>query len=1219
MQTGETSGRIVRGEHTPPPAAPNGASEHVEAFTALVRGESAIGERAETVGAAPAQGVQDFGSIKRARMVRIPPSQPDPADLGTFKTTDYGRFRVGPKEGPLYPVLDTAGNRTEFAIQENGSAFVLGVVRATAGEVSFSQMSEIPAGFRPTDTWGGKFRYGALSALISSYVVGKVFSDQLHRLETWRSDPEGVRGLIDSMQRTYVNMSPHDVETILAMANNDQFGGLFDTNPSVVHTPDQNRLFIRGMRDHPELQPVDDRASNGFRSDNFEFNAHRGLYNQSLGIAQNSLASYVNAYIAGERSLELDVLETADGQVLTVHDLAINRLIGKYDGLKDFVEHKYSHHLFVNRGIVDPTAAQPNVMPTASRVGTLDDCLQFFGEYLPHATVHLDARNYSPLSSAHVARNNLQNFGNVNIKVYPFTLPRGFNQILTAYASRYTGGDEQAARQQLQEMNITVCAGLIPDQADESVLDDSSLSEETFASCRDALPFTGKSGDGEAEQSAAPTTPLSGIAGVADFKADELEVIERRTRLIFQYLCGFIPNMKTNILQLGSQVSLIGLIEKAEGGDTEAKNVLTALSSDERIGAAVNDNVIRLVRMVRKGDLTVHIPANDQTESNARMVAEKFAHLKLGSSDRYPDFAMAQRDDSGRVIQDTLQEWVYYIVAGEVRHVDPGKVVSRTGGAKCIPYREPDFRYMTTDGIVDLRADLMDILGQSGLPAELLFNPNGMIRQARTSYRADDSPTLMQDRRAAVNYEVPAWAKSVNPDWKRLNLDGASHAAQSFKAAKRTWEVSTMSATDWCANDFAQSGTRVRHRNLRSAIPGLSEEPSGIRFKDGSRALKFIAHKTDVKTATSESGETDKLISGFEDHLDKGRDNIVAVFFNSAGQPVNVVIQKVGLTGSVDPTADRKILEYNLGNDKKTGNWREVPREEFTRVMPDMGWDVPTCVPPVYASAFDLEGAVEAIKSVETYHRSDRQDWVRWMTMEQGNWAKPLSPRTTHQAGAVPGLMFQDNSRAIPVEFAGIGTDQWNWGQQMDGKTGWILLDNNSRPTFMVVLPPRSDSSGPTLYRYGEDHTWQQTSDLPGPAETESPARRAPLIPLGGAGGVANTGALFQPLAHELLAAGFDGMDQMPVSRLSKIAPHSRQSLRNRVPAPTGVGHIFQGIGEDGGIQMYLSKDGGTTYFAINGALSEDNTYFAAEDPSVAYKYRPGAAQPWTLEFRPAA
>ena len=1216
MQTGETSARITGGGHTPPPTAPNGASENVEAFAALVRGESGIGDRAETAGAAPAQGTQDFGSIKRARMVRIPPSQPDPADLGTFKTTDYGRFSVGPKEGPLYPVLDAAGNRTEFAVQEKGNALVLGVVHTTAGQASFSEMPQVHQGFSPTDAWDGKFRYGALSALVSSYVVGKVFSGELHKLENHKREPESVRDLIKRMTTTFNNMSPHDVETILDMANTDQFGDIYEANPSVVHTPQQNLLFIEAMARHPELAPVDDRGKGGFSSGNFEFSVHRGLYNQALGIAQNGLAAYVNAYIVGERSLELDVLETLTGDNLTVHDLAINRLTGSYDDQRRMVEHSFPHQLQVGRGMVDPTAERPTVIPTPSNVGTLEDFLDFHNKYLPQATVHLDARNYSTLSSVDEILRASKNRENIVVKSYPFTLKGGFNSILESYASRYTQGNKDTARQHLEAANITVCCGLIHQQADKSFLSDSSFGTARFDALRGQLPCVRKPDGSEPARFTAVQTPLTGIEGVTDYSAAELAAIEDRTYQAFQYICGFVANTNTRVIQLGANISLTDVAEKARRGDQDAVTVLAGLSEEERKGAAVNENLMKLVRMIRAGDLQVHVPADQTTDENARRMTDRFQKVMFGSSDRYPDFAMAIRDEDGRVMQDTLSIWNYYIVAGRIVAAPSGSVVDRTGGSKHIPYDHHDFKYMTTDGMVDLRLAKMDLLGKAGLPDELLYNPNGLVRQVRTP-SGPSSPQQGVEPREVVRYNVPVWAKEVDARWTEVNLAGPRRAITGFQSLQRPWELTRKSPAEWAAQDFASATT-----------PALASQPDptlrGVRFQDGSRAVRFVLNSRHFYEQSWVAGEPEtgpeQMVSGFQEHLDRYSANVVAIFFNEAGEAANAMVQKIGGSGSISGDEPPTLLEY----DSEQKCWRPVG-SYLEAVKGDMGFTVPKCLPPVHARSYDLESVVEAVKTIKHYDRIDAPTWADWMR-QPDNWPAPPSPRTRLAARVDDqrGLMFADNSRAVLTTFADTGTDQWNWGQSMRDKFAWVLVDNESRPAYMIVrsTDPGSD---PVVYRYDQDYTWRQTHQPPGEGTTQSLAKRAPRIPLGGVGGTANIGAMFPKLSYHLLQAGFAGLDNMPVARLAKIAPLSRDDFGDRGPGPTEGSrsrprsHIYQMPGEGGRFQHYISPDRGQTFFAVEAPTDQQGIYRSSEDPQVAYRFQgDGVEHPWALELRPS-
>lgn len=108
-----------------------------------------------------------------------------------------------------------------------------------------------------TDAWGGKFRYGACSTLISSWVLR-----QNDFIVAWLQDPVLYAKELDDwlprLKEQYQNISRKQYQDILASAlGNNDTTSIFDESRDFCRTDGENVAFMAAMRNHPELKPID--------------------------------------------------------------------------------------------------------------------------------------------------------------------------------------------------------------------------------------------------------------------------------------------------------------------------------------------------------------------------------------------------------------------------------------------------------------------------------------------------------------------------------------------------------------------------------------------------------------------------------------------------------------------------------------------------------------------------------------------------------------------------------------------------------------------------------------------------------------------------------------------------------------------------------------------------------------------------------------------------
>lgn len=573
-----------------------------------------------------------------------------------------------------------------------------------------------------SEAWQGKFLYGAYSTLISSHVMRMEFPALISLL----SDPRGNEGEIEPMLREYVNryrnLKESEVDQIIDFARRTGTTSIFEEERSIVSTNEQNIAFMDGMRQHPELMPVDNLIVDGtFHEPSFQYNTHRSLYNNAYGIPQNSLAAMVNAYVAGIRSIEFDILSTQDGVSVVVHDLVTNRLTGDYGAAPVFVERTpYSAIANSNINILNPLGIEPKVEVTdVTNVMKTEDVLWFVTKHMPEMTMYLDARNDAPVAAVRLLAQKPLWKDKVVLKIYPFLLNGGASDLVARYAQAYSLDPLAAEREIIAaNVNILLAVGRAALEADERTTLPAwtDFSWQDFERFAPSLPFSSNS-----------NTSANTIGDGTIFRQDELPRIQALTYIFFRWSMDFSRIGNVMVIQMSSFPSLKNL---ASAGRSDI--VFEKMSSDERIIAAVEDNFLALYRAISAGDLSITMRMPEDKKSNLRTLV---ARTIFGLSDRYPDFSFAERDSTDSVQADTLINFYYSMLGGVYTSDGFGAQQTRSTTAlltKAQEMTEAGFPvlYATTDLPTDLRFAAMGLLGQHGLPRELLFRPSAMIKPA---------------------------------------------------------------------------------------------------------------------------------------------------------------------------------------------------------------------------------------------------------------------------------------------------------------------------------------------------------------------------------------------------------------------------------------------------------------------------------------------------------
>ena len=573
--------------------------------------------------------------------------------------------------------------------------------------------SAVPQAVVPfsTNVWGDKFKYGAYSTLVATHLLRNEFPNLLARLNGTITAANA--GEIRSQVQMYVNrfksLPEFTVAQIVDYAKNDRSNSIFEEERSILQTDAQNARFIAAMATNPNLAPVDNLIrSDRFTSSNFQFNAHRALYNSGYGIPQNSLAGIVAAYAAGIRSIELDVMETSESNdnpnSIVIHDMVTNRESGSYHLPPIYVERRpYSQIENTKIAILNPIGYEQTVEETGiNRLMLTDDVLNFVRLAMPELTIYMDARNNAPVSVIDLLEHNAEYRDNVVIKVYPFSLKGGAYSIVKEFARRQNIS-EQSALERLKSINphMLVVLGSALGQANEEsfVADYTDFTWAKFLSERVNLPFS---------RTANPSS--NSFQGASIFSNAELTTIEARSFTMFRWAMEFPAIANTLVYQVNVTASLANLVTNQSSAAAQA--TFKGMPQDVRLASAVFDNFLRLFSRVRSGALEVHIELGGSQSSQLK---DQVSNSILGLSDRYPDFTLVNRDASGAPIQNTLRDFMYRMdgVVYEDNSYSPSllrstaALVERQRELQAIGF---PVNYATTDLPTDLRAVMMGII-----------------------------------------------------------------------------------------------------------------------------------------------------------------------------------------------------------------------------------------------------------------------------------------------------------------------------------------------------------------------------------------------------------------------------------------------------------------------------------------------------------------------------
>lgn len=587
-----------------------------------------------------------------------------------------------------------------------------------------------------TMAWDGKFLYGAYSTLISSWYL-----KQNPFVIGWLQQPEANQKDLDywlpELKRRYSECDYATFEAVrISATGNHGTSFIFDECRDFCLTNEQNAAFMQAMPNNMSLKPVDNYYDVEERR-LFQFNAHRGLYHSAYEIPQNSLAAIFNAYLAGIRSVEFDVLETKDYVNIVIHDLVTNRLDGSFDAPPKYVALWSAINVVGTPvGILDPLADVPTVRQTeVQNLVRTRELLWAVHRWMPELTLYADARNSAPVSLLKLLYDEPALKKNLVIKIYPFELGGGAYDVIAEYATRHTDGDKAEAIRQLRSINANLLLAMngLPNEVAERTTLSTSLGVGA------TLSWDTKTGAGDRLSTILPYSTDSKLKpkdwpsynrpwGATLFSDDEIKQIQGRAFLFTRWALDFSSFGTVRVFQIGLTPSLVELIDRGE------RAVLEAIPAAEKFGAAVIDNFIATFLAAMRLDFVVTVPTPD---GRATAIKILWHPVVFGTSDRFPDFAFAQRSSDGSVKQDTLQNF-YYSMNGTVYEKDDYSArLMRSTEAICDamiswphqgPTPEDRGGYITTDLPTDLRTMQMGVSGTQDFPLWMHYRVGGMIK-----------------------------------------------------------------------------------------------------------------------------------------------------------------------------------------------------------------------------------------------------------------------------------------------------------------------------------------------------------------------------------------------------------------------------------------------------------------------------------------------------------
>lgn len=609
-----------------------------------------------------------------------------------------------------------------------------------------------------TDAWGDKFKYGAYSTLVSNDLLAREFRRLVPMLADPNADKETLRKMVAELHQRFLKLTEEEVVKIIERAERRESLTMFDPRRSAVESRAANEEFMRRMAKYKkELEPVDSILEssnvNGFASAAIQFNAHRGLYNEGLGIPQNSVAGVVSAYVAGLRSVEFDVLETKDYVSVIAHDTVTNRLNGAYDLPPVTIStRKYDEIKGTSVDILNPLGGSSSTWRTSMRMQTTQDFLEKVNATTSGMTVYVDARNFAPVSVVKLFAAQPILGANAVIKVYPFEMGAGTYSLVAAYAERYANSNEKMAVEDIAKArpNLLLALGGVITEVTEGV----TLTNKLNIGAKDfnwiyfkvkvapMLPYTSVSQDNKFQT----------IDGKSIFSENELKSLEARTFLALRWMMDFSAVGNVRVQQVAMLPSLMGIVESKDVTEYDKM----AEKGNFREMSALTDNLTTFYNLVMLDKVDVHLYTQN---SDKFPLKTAWTPMAWGSSDRFPDFAFAKSSGTG-IDQNTLRDFVYGMpgTAGAKDDYYAKKMRNTTAILAKIEEMKKQrlpFQYLTTDLPTDLRAAQMGLFGE-GWPKEMLYRPNGIVIPSMTPNDIG-------------KYNLPTWVTEVFGDARQID------------------------------------------------------------------------------------------------------------------------------------------------------------------------------------------------------------------------------------------------------------------------------------------------------------------------------------------------------------------------------------------------------------------------------------------------------------------
>lgn len=606
-----------------------------------------------------------------------------------------------------------------------------------------------------TNVWEGKFKYGAFSSLIAAHILRMEFPHLLVKLNQPIISYDEIKRDVNTFSNRYNNLPEWKIREIIFFALGDRTNSIFNEERSVIKTESQNKEFIKRMKSHMELMPVDDLIiKDEFISKDFQFNTHRALYNNAYGIPQNSLAAILCAYVVGIRSIEFDVLETNEGNNYhintVIHDLSTNRLSGVFNLPPIYVDKNiYSDIESTNIDILNPLAKSQSVQTTGvQRLLKTVDVLDFAKNITPSVTLYIDARNNSPVSVIELLEDYPKYRDLFVLKVYPFTLNGGPYSVVSEFAERKSISKEDAIKR-LKKINphLLLALGSTAAQASERsfVAEYSDFRWPVFQDERKYLPFSRGS---EASRNE--------FLGEKIFNDDELRLIESMTYKLFKWSMEFPSIGNVLVFQVTLVPSLRELVDTQS--KESSREEFNLMPQSEKINTAAIDNFIALYKRVVDGELNVKVELGTGQSTCLR---DEISKTVFGFSDRYPDYSLANFDKESNIEQKSIRNFLYSMEGTVYTNDTYAMKKMRSTLAAMTKYEEMKanglpIQYATTDIPTDFRAAMMDMMGTNDIPSDMQYRESAIIKPRFTP--AD-----------IANYSPPDWTSRMYGDAYKID------------------------------------------------------------------------------------------------------------------------------------------------------------------------------------------------------------------------------------------------------------------------------------------------------------------------------------------------------------------------------------------------------------------------------------------------------------------